>query len=73
MLSSKKNDVESDATVNAEQHQQPPSSQTALLLHAPRQAYHVEHTYPTPLLQKESEVLVRTRVIGLNPIDWKAP
>ncbi|CAK7221363.1 hypothetical protein SBRCBS47491_004503 [Sporothrix bragantina] len=50
-----------------------PSSQRVLLLHAPKQPYHVTHDYAVPALVHGRELLVRTRVIGLNPIDWKAP
>ncbi|KAG8409555.1 hypothetical protein J3459_017381 [Metarhizium acridum] len=50
-----------------------PPSQTVLLLRAPRQGYHLVDEYPVPRLAHESEILVRNRAIGLNPIDWKAP
>ncbi|CAK7221285.1 hypothetical protein SCUCBS95973_004442 [Sporothrix curviconia] len=50
-----------------------PSSQRVLLLHAPKQPYHVTHDYAVPALAHGRELLVRTRAIGLNPIDWKAP
>ncbi|TGJ82748.1 hypothetical protein E0Z10_g6011 [Xylaria hypoxylon] len=51
----------------------PRASQTVLLLHAPKQSYQVSEDYTTPRIDNESELLVRTLVIGLNPIDWKAP
>ncbi|KAG8168268.1 hypothetical protein KVR01_003957 [Diaporthe batatas] len=50
-----------------------PESQTVLLLRGPRQPYELVKNYPTPELHTGSEVLVKTRAIGLNPIDWKAP
>ncbi|CAK7238470.1 hypothetical protein SEUCBS140593_010721 [Sporothrix eucalyptigena] len=50
-----------------------PSSQRVLLLHAPKQPYHVTHDYAVPVFVHSRELLVRTRAIGLNPIDWKAP
>lgn len=50
-----------------------PPSQRVLLLHGPRQPYHVTHDYAVPDLHHDREILVRTAVIGLNPIDWKAP
>lgn len=50
-----------------------PESQTVLLLREPRQPYELVKHYPTPELHTGSEVLVKTRAIGLNPIDWKAP
>lgn len=66
--------VADDTTGDIEQQQHGvPSSQTAVLLYEPRQAYHVVHSYPVPDISNESEVLVRVRVIGLNPIDWKGP
>lgn len=58
---------------NSQVHDQTPPSQTVLLLRAPRQRYDLVEAYPVPRLAHESEVLVRNRAIGLNPIDWKAP
>ncbi|KAI0865093.1 quinone oxidoreductase [Xylaria cubensis] len=49
------------------------ASQTVLLLHAPKQSYQVSEDHATPQIDNGSELLVRTQVIGLNPIDWKAP
>lgn len=48
-------------------------SQTILLLKGPKQPYELVENYPIPELNSASEVLVKTRAIGLNPIDWKAP
>lgn len=50
-----------------------PESQTILLLKGPKQPYELVENYPIPELNSVSEVLVKTRAIGLNPIDWKAP
>lgn len=50
-----------------------PSTQRALLLYEPRQDYQIVPDYPTPHLLHDEEVLVKTKAIGLNPIDWKAP
>lgn len=50
-----------------------PSTQRVLLLHEPRQDYQIAHDYPVPGLLGDDEVLVMTKAIGLNPIDWKAP
>lgn len=50
-----------------------PETQKILLLYAPKQPYQVVENYAVPKLQSDDEVLVRTRTIGLNPIDWKAP
>lgn len=52
---------------------QPQASQTALLLHAPKQPYQVIDDHAVPHTDEDSEILVRTQVIGLNPVDWKAP
>jgi hypothetical protein len=49
-----------------------PLSQTALLLHAVRQPY-VTQDHDVPVVHNESEVLIKVGVVGLNPIDWKAP
>lgn len=50
-----------------------PETQKILLLYGPRQPYRVVGDYAVPKLQSDDEILVRTRTIGLNPIDWKAP
>ncbi|KAL1303788.1 hypothetical protein AAFC00_007125 [Neodothiora populina] len=50
-----------------------PSSQRALSLPAIRQKYQLEVGHPVPAIRDEHEILVKTEVIGLNPIDWKAP
>jgi hypothetical protein len=47
--------------------------QRALILYAPKQPYEEISDHPTPPLLNDRELLVRNRVIGLNPIDWKAP
>ncbi|KAJ6442493.1 enolase C-terminal domain-like protein [Purpureocillium lavendulum] len=50
-----------------------PEVQDALLLHGPGQQYQIHKKHPVPRLVEETEVLVKTTAIGLNPIDWKAP
>lgn len=50
-----------------------PDTQTVLILHAAKQPYETAEGYEVPEIRDESEVLVRTETIGLNPIDWKAP
>lgn len=50
-----------------------PETQNVLLLLGPRQPYQLTADYPVPKLEGDSEVLVKTCAIGLNPIDWKAP
>ena len=50
-----------------------PESQTVLLLHAPKQHYQVTSGYAIPQVESEDELLAKVQVIGLNPIDWKAP
>ncbi|ROW14209.1 hypothetical protein VPNG_04323 [Cytospora leucostoma] len=50
-----------------------PETQNVLLLYGPRQPYKLVEDYPVPKIQTDSEILVKTRAIGLNPIDWKAP
>ncbi|SPQ24296.1 8ab1ba10-45ee-4f2b-939b-24e87a13223c [Thermothielavioides terrestris] len=49
------------------------SPTTVLLLHGARQPYELTDSHPVPELHHDGELLVRTQVIGLNPIDWKAP
>ncbi|OCK76333.1 quinone oxidoreductase [Lepidopterella palustris CBS 459.81] len=50
-----------------------PKSQTVLLLHSAKDPYHVTKDYLVPSEYNDSEILVKTHTIGLNPIDWKAP
>ncbi|KIY00667.1 uncharacterized protein Z520_03332 [Fonsecaea multimorphosa CBS 102226] len=49
------------------------TQQRALLLHGPKQPYAEVLDHPIPPLLDNRELLVWNRVIGLNPIDWKAP
>ncbi|GAA5968803.1 hypothetical protein JCM3765_001270 [Sporobolomyces pararoseus] len=49
-----------------------PETQSALLVHGPRQKYQLS-SIPLPVLKSEDEVLVRIEAIGLNPVDWKGP
>ncbi|EXJ68942.1 uncharacterized protein A1O5_07874 [Cladophialophora psammophila CBS 110553] len=49
------------------------TQQRALLLHGPKQPYAEVLDHPIPSLLDNRELLVWNRVIGLNPIDWKAP
>lgn len=46
--------------------------QDVLLLHGAKQRYTLSRC-PIPELENEREMLVEVQVIGLNPIDWKAP
>ncbi|KAK8033921.1 hypothetical protein PG991_003319 [Apiospora marii] len=50
-----------------------PRTHKAAVLHSLKQPYVVDHSRPVPELIHEWEVLVKAHVIGLNPIDWKAP
>lgn len=47
--------------------------QEALLLHAPKQKYAHVKRHSIPEVQDDREMLVKVQVVGLNPIDWKAP
>lgn len=47
--------------------------QNVLLLHGPKQKYQHTKKQPIPRLENDREMLVEVEVIGLNPIDWKAP
>lgn len=48
-------------------------NQEVLLLHGPKQKYKHTREHPIPELDKDHDMLVEVEVIGLNPIDWKAP
>lgn len=50
-----------------------PKNQKVLLLRDIKQPYEVEDEYPVPEPDDDASFLVKTQVIGLNPIDWKAP
>ncbi len=47
--------------------------QEVLLLHGVKQKYIHTIEQPIPVLRNDREMLVEVQVIGLNPIDWKAP
>lgn len=47
--------------------------QDVLLLHGAKQRYTHTPKYEIPQIKNDSEMLVKVSVIGLNPIDWKAP
>ena len=47
--------------------------QDVLLLHGPKQKYEYTKKHPIARLHNEREMLVQVEVVGLNPIDWKAP
>ncbi|KAH8601555.1 hypothetical protein B0O99DRAFT_606896 [Bisporella sp. PMI_857] len=47
--------------------------QEVLLLHAAKERYAHTKEQPIPALNNDREMLVRVEVVGLNPIDWKAP
>lgn len=47
--------------------------QEVLLLHGPKQRYKHETKQPIPSLKNDREMLIAVEVVGLNPIDWKAP
>ena len=50
-----------------------PEVQDTLLLYQPKQRYKLVKDAAIPQLKSDSEMLVRVMVVGLNPIDWKAP
>ncbi|KPI36893.1 uncharacterized protein AB675_5988 [Cyphellophora attinorum] len=82
---SKAVDSSSSSTEFDEKHHQPsrtqtdtlklPETQQALLLHGIRQPYQLHSDQTVPKVRRDAphELLVRTSVIGINPIDWKAP
>lgn len=47
--------------------------QDVLLLHGVKQKYVHTKQQPIPRLENDREMLVAVEVVGLNPIDWKAP
>lgn len=70
---SRKEERQTPDQIKDEIVQTAPESQTVLLLHAAKQSYQVTPDYAVPRLENENELLARVHVIGLNPIDWKAP
>lgn len=60
---------EADATIDAPTT---PQRQRILILEKIKQPY-TEVEYPVPQVRSDREVIVQNAVIGLNPIDWKAP
>ena len=51
----------------------PAKHQEVLLLHGVKQRYAHTREQPIPRLERDWEMLVAVEVVGLNPIDWKAP
>jgi len=49
------------------------TKQEVLLLHGPKQRYAHTKDQPIPSIRDNREMLVAVEVVGLNPIDWKAP
>jgi hypothetical protein len=47
--------------------------QNVLLLHGPKQRYQHTKQHRIPQPENDREMLVQVQVVGLNPIDWKAP
>ncbi|KAI5923601.1 quinone oxidoreductase [Camillea tinctor] len=50
-----------------------PTTQRIAALNALREPYTIVDGHPIPVIKDDDEVLVKCQVIGLNPIDWKAP
>lgn len=69
----KKRRIDEHAFQRDEEVSTVPTFQSALQLHAVREAYRVSTNFAVPLLQDSTELLVRVAAVGLNPIDWKAP
>ncbi|OCT51782.1 oxidoreductase, zinc-binding dehydrogenase [Cladophialophora carrionii] len=66
-------EVEKPSSASSSSSSTVSTHQRALILYAPRQPYEEIPDHPTPSLLNTRELLVRNKVIGLNPIDWKAP
>jgi len=47
--------------------------QEVLLLHGVKQRYQHTTKHQIPKAEDDGEMLVKVTVVGLNPIDWKAP
>ena len=43
------------------------------MLNAPKQPYLLSDNHTIPEAERGDEILVKTQVIGLNPVDWKSP
>ncbi|KAE8445443.1 hypothetical protein EG329_013456 [Mollisiaceae sp. DMI_Dod_QoI] len=65
--------VQSSGEVLAEINDFDVVEQDVLLLHAPKQRYAHTKKHPVPSIENDREMLVAVDVVGLNPIDWKAP
>lgn len=59
--------------INASQGTLQVLHQEVLLLHGVKQRYTHTLKYEIPKARDDSEMLVKVTVVGLNPIDWKAP
>jgi hypothetical protein len=48
-----------------------PTTQTALLV-TPERKYRLETSFPVPQNLGKDEIMIRSRAVGLNHIDWKS-
>lgn len=70
---SKRRKVADETTDEAETKVFDAKLQNVLLLHGIKQRYMHTTEHPVPDLKHDRELLVQVNVVGLNPIDWKAP
>lgn len=69
VLPSKRTRVDSPANSTSETVL--PSTQNALMV-TPDRSYRLEQNFPVPQELGKDEVMIRTRAVGLNHIDWKS-
>jgi hypothetical protein len=69
----KRRKIDNSRDVQIEVEEFDAKEQDVLLLHAPKQRYAYTKKHPIPRIENDREMLVAVDVVGLNPIDWKAP
>jgi NADPH:quinone reductase-like Zn-dependent oxidoreductase len=50
-----------------------PSTQSQLLIHAPKENYRLVFNASVPNTTRNDEAIIQVQTLGLNPIDWKGP
>ncbi|UZP40325.1 hypothetical protein NXS19_008141 [Fusarium pseudograminearum] len=73
LLSRSKSQITPAAPTKDEDDYIVPTTQKAVLLYGAQQPYQLVEDYPVPADLQSDEVLIETRAVGLNPIDWRGP
>lgn len=64
----KSQDLSESSSINSS----PPLKQNKALCVVSKHTYSISNDIPYPSLETPDEVIIKTRAVGLNPIDWKS-